>query len=251
MIKFNNNKQITINKQYRIGSHEEQSLLFSLRSPKVFCIGYNKTGTTTLNKVLGDLGYRMPNQGRQEMAVVEELFKGNYKPLYSLCKYYDGFQDMPFSQGVTYAVVDAMFPGSKFILTVRESNDWFDSLTRFHLKGILKRAGIDRLEDFSEQTFKDKEVYLHKNYLQNTAKRYAVKVIDNKVYYDWSLVYNKEHRIELYEKRNKEIVEYFQERSKQLLVIDVTKEKDNSKIVDFLELPKIFVDVLPHMNKSK
>jgi len=30
MIKFNNNKQITINKQHRLGSHEEQPLLFSL-----------------------------------------------------------------------------------------------------------------------------------------------------------------------------------------------------------------------------
>jgi hypothetical protein len=158
---------------------------------------------------------------------------------------------MPFSQGVTYAVVDAMFPGSKFILTVRESNAWFDSLTRFHLKGILKKAGVDKLEDFSEQTFKDKEVYLHKNYVQNVVKRHAVKVIDNRIHYDWSLVYNKAHRIKLYEKRNREIIEYFQERPGQLLVIDITKEKDNSKIVDFLELPKTLIDVLPHLNKSK
>ena len=30
MYNSNNSKQITINKQYRIGSHEEQPLLFSL-----------------------------------------------------------------------------------------------------------------------------------------------------------------------------------------------------------------------------
>ena len=30
MIKFNASKQITFNKQHRLGSHEEQSLLFSL-----------------------------------------------------------------------------------------------------------------------------------------------------------------------------------------------------------------------------
>ena len=30
MIKYNNSKQITINKHYRIGSHKEQPLLFSL-----------------------------------------------------------------------------------------------------------------------------------------------------------------------------------------------------------------------------
>lgn len=30
MVKFNNSKQLTINKQHRLGSHEEQPLLFSL-----------------------------------------------------------------------------------------------------------------------------------------------------------------------------------------------------------------------------
>ena len=30
MIKFNNSKQITTNKQHRLGSHKEQPLLFSL-----------------------------------------------------------------------------------------------------------------------------------------------------------------------------------------------------------------------------
>lgn len=220
------------------------------RRTKVFCIGYNKTGTTTLNSVLKNLGYSMPNQGQQEMAVVEELFKGNYKPIHKLCANYDGFQDMPFSQGVTYAVIDAMFPKSKFILSVRESSEWFESLTRFHLKSILKKVDIDKIENFNEHSFKDKAVYLHKNYLQNVIKRHAVKVIDNEIHYDWSQVYNKTHRIERYERRNSEIIEYFQDRPEQLLVIDITKEKDNSKIVNFLELPEKFVSELPHLNKS-
>jgi hypothetical protein len=30
MIKFNNSKEITINRQHRLGSHEKQPLLFSL-----------------------------------------------------------------------------------------------------------------------------------------------------------------------------------------------------------------------------
>jgi hypothetical protein len=158
---------------------------------------------------------------------------------------------MPFSQGLTYAVVDAMFPGSKFILTVRDPNAWFESLARFHLKGILKEAGVTRLEDFGELTFKDKPIYLHKNYLQNVAKRHAVSVVDYQVRLDWSLVYNKAHRIELYERRNRDIVEYFQERQHQLLVLDVTKEKDDSRIVEFLGLPKRLIARLPHLNRSQ
>lgn len=219
--------------------------------PKVFCIGYNKTGTTTLDKVLSDLGYKMPKQTRQETLVVEEIFRGNYEPLFALCKEYDAFQDMPFSQGVTYAIVDAVFPKSKFILTIREPDAWFESLVRFHLKGILKKAGLENLDDFSESTFKDKAIYLHENYLQTVVKRHAVSVIDHQVHFDWSLVYNKAHRMGLYERRNREIISYFQERQDQLLILDITKEKDNSKIVEFLGLPKKLVDPLPHLNRSQ
>lgn len=33
--------------------------------PKVFCIGNNKTGVTTIESVLSSLGYKMPNQAKQ------------------------------------------------------------------------------------------------------------------------------------------------------------------------------------------
>jgi hypothetical protein len=121
---------------------------------------------------------------------VEELFRGNYRPLYTLCKKYEAFQDMPFLQDITYAIVDSMFPGSKFILTVRESNAWFESMKKFHLKGILNKAGVEDLEDFDELTFKDKAIYLKKNYLQNIFERNAASVVDHKVLFDWSLVYS-------------------------------------------------------------
>lgn len=204
-----------------------------------------------MEQVLRNLGYRMPGQARQEKLVVEELFKGNYQPLYSLCKKFDAFQDMPFSQGVTYAILDAMFPGSKFILTIREPNAWFESLARYHLNGILKKAGVERLEDFSELAFKDKTIYLHENYLQNVVKRHAASVVDHQIHFDWSLVYNKAHRIEFYERRNQEIIKYFQDRQTQLLVIDITKEEDNSKIIEFLDLPRRYIDTLPHLNRSQ
>jgi hypothetical protein len=232
-------------------SNELQRFFRIHQRPKVFCIGYNKTGTTTLERVLTNLGYRMPNQARQESMVVEELFRGNYEPLSTLCKKYDAFQDMPFSYGVTYAIVDAMFPGSKFILTVREPNAWFESLVRFHLSGILKKAGVEKVDDFSESSFKDKAIYLHKNYMHNVIKRYAVSVVDHEVRYDWSLVYDKQYQIELYERRNQEIVDYFQDRQDQLLVLDITKEQDNAKIVEFLDLPKRLIDTLPHLNRSQ
>ncbi|MCP5300211.1 MAG: hypothetical protein H6959_05155 [Chromatiaceae bacterium] len=221
------------------------------RRSKIFCIGYNKTGTTTLEQVLRKLGYRLPDQMKQERLVVDAYFRGNFAPLKKLCGKYDAFQDMPFSQGAAYAVADGLFPGSRFILTVRDPASWFDSLTRFHLQGILARVGVRELSDFNESTFKDKDVYIARNYLYNVMKRHASVVVDNQTRHDWSLVYDREHRIRSYVARNEEIIKYFQDRPGQLLVIDFSRETDNSKIVDFLGLPRSHVDPLPHLNRSR
>lgn len=204
-----------------------------------------------MERVLKDLGYRMPKQEKQEALLVEAIHEGNYAPLGSLCRKYDAFQDLPFSQGSVYAVADALFPGSKFILTTRDPDKWFASLVRFHLKTILKKAGVERIEDFGEKTFKDKAIYLHENYMYNVFKRHAAVVKDGKIHYDWSLVYDKEHRIQIFKERNKAILEYFQDRPDQLLVMDVTQEQDNARIIDFLGLPQKFVGPIPHLNKSQ
>lgn len=45
------------------------------------------------------------------------------------------FQDVPFGLPFTFQSLDQRFPGSKFILTIRDSPDqWHDSLTRSHAR---------------------------------------------------------------------------------------------------------------------
>jgi hypothetical protein len=221
-----------------------------LKKQKVFCIGDNKTGTTTMEAVLSNLGYQLPLQILQEHYTVEDYFLGNFEPLKQICSHYDAFQDLPFSQGVVYNVLDYMFPNSKFILTVRNSEKWFTSLVTFHLVGLLSEVGVYDINDFKESSFKDKNIYVTTDYLYNQFKKYVVFLKESEIVYDWSLLYNKEYRINLYETRNREIVQYFERRSDQLLVIDVTVEKDTSKIIDFLGISDIKPTIMPHMNKT-
>ncbi len=148
------------------------------------------------------------------------------------------------------ATQDALFPDSKFILTVRESVAWFESLKRFHLQGVLANIGITSTDEISEGAFKDREVYLHKNYMYNIFKRHAAGLDGVKVTSDWSKVYDQSHRINVMESRNNQIVNHFIDRPDQLLVIDLSRETDNSKIVRFLNLPKDLAAPLPHLNKS-
>lgn len=203
-----------------------------------------------MERVLRELGYRLPNQAVQETLVVEELFRGNYRPLQALCRKYDAFQDMPFSQGPTYAIVDSMFPGSKFILTVRDSDAWFDSLVRFHLGGILAKAGVSKLEEFNEAAFKGKAIHLHENYLYNVVKRHASLLGGCDLSHDWSLVYDRSHRKSRYECRNQDIASYFQDRPNQLLILDVSKEENTGKIVEFLGLPSSLVRPMPRLKRT-
>jgi hypothetical protein len=64
---------------------------------KIFCIGYNKTGTTTLETVLRLYGFNLPNQQEQEARLTRQCFSTNYLELSDFVRRFDAFQDLPFS----------------------------------------------------------------------------------------------------------------------------------------------------------
>lgn len=100
-------------------------------SDKVFCIGLNKTGTTSLEKALRDLGYRVGSQAKGEMLLAAYL-RGEFTPIIEFCKTADAFQDIPFSLPFTYVPLDSAFSNAKFILSVRDTpEEWYHSLVRF------------------------------------------------------------------------------------------------------------------------
>ena len=93
--------------------------------PKVFCIGFQKTGTTSLHAALTTLGYRTAAVvGRDWNA--ERLTSGGAALCIETMQNFDAAQDMPWP--IFFRELDAAFPGSKFILTVREAQSWFSSI---------------------------------------------------------------------------------------------------------------------------
>ncbi len=89
---------------------------------KVFCIGFHKTGTTSLAVALQALGYRVtgPN-GVRDPAIAANV----HKMAHDLVGKYDAFQDNPWP--ILYKELDERYPGSKFILTMRETRSWINS----------------------------------------------------------------------------------------------------------------------------
>lgn len=93
--------------------------------PKVFGIGFHKTGTTSLRRALEVLGYRVtgPNAVRDP-----KIAERAWDLVRELAGQYDAFQDNPWP--LFYRELDQLYSGSKFILTRRPTDRWIASVTR-------------------------------------------------------------------------------------------------------------------------
>lgn len=89
---------------------------------KVFCIGFHKTGTTSLEVALKKLGYRVTGSfGTKDPDIASKV----HEMAYAMVPKYDAFEDNPWP--ILYRELDARFPGSKFILTRRPAENWIRS----------------------------------------------------------------------------------------------------------------------------
>ena len=93
--------------------------------PKVFCIGFHKTGTTSLYSALTTLGYRVSGTVLHKWTA-ERLEQEGAQRLIEIMKDFDAAEDMPWPH--FYPQLDAAYPGSKFILSVRDPEKWFQSI---------------------------------------------------------------------------------------------------------------------------
>ena len=92
---------------------------------KIFGIGLNKTGTTTLGACLTQLGYDHMS-ARRDLLV--EVAGGRHEKLFQVCDRHESFEDWPYP--LAYRELFARYgEGARFILTVRASPQaWLASL---------------------------------------------------------------------------------------------------------------------------
>lgn len=196
------------------------SLIGRVKRPKVFCVGANKTGTTTLETTLKQLGYRMPVQ-REFLELIDDWGKRDFSRYIRKVKAHDAFQDVPFSLPFTYAVMDHEFPGSKFILSVRDdAEQWYESLVRFHAKLFNTGGRTPTRKDLEEATFIYKGRADHTNRLVFGTPHEEP--------------YHKETLMTFYENHNAQVREYFRHRPDDLLEINVSRDEDYLRLCAFL-----------------
>lgn len=100
---------------------------------KVFVIGFQKTGTTSMGAALAELGYELGGGFRVNhprgvpipLPITQEKLAGAAR---SFALRADAFEDNPWP--IVFKEMDENFPGSKFILTRRDPASWIDSMIR-------------------------------------------------------------------------------------------------------------------------
>ena len=188
------------------------------KNPKVFGIGRNKTGTTSLEAALVSLGYRVAPT-REGECLFDDWTQGRFAAVKRLCKSYDAFQDIPFSFPGSYEILDQMFPGSKFVLTVRDLDKWFQSLVRFHSK-LFGNGKQPTWEDLEAAT------YRRRGFIAD-CQRFVYEA-------DTYGLYDEEHYKAVCQRQIETAREYFRNRSDQFLEIDVSEEGSFQRLCGFL-----------------
>lgn len=178
---------------------------------KVFGIGLSRTGTKSLTSALHVLGFKMIHYPEDE-TTFRELAEGHYQ--FSLLQQFDGITDITVS--AFYPQLDQLFPGSKFILTIRDREQWLDAMERHY----ANRPAFD-LSDVPEQ-----EIHMRiRRFLRST------------VYGCYE--FNRDRMAYVYDLHYRNTLDYFRDRPESLLVLNIGAGEGWQQLCPFLGCPVI------------
>lgn len=118
---------------------------------KVFCIGFNKTGTTSIGRALELLGYR--NSSFNKIVWEKYYLKNKVDKVLKFTAKFDSLDDLPWLKEDMIPILDKTFPNSKFIYLTREEGAWKKSLYTWSYNRFGEHADIDNsLKEFRKHT---------------------------------------------------------------------------------------------------
>ena len=188
---------------------------------KVFCIGRNKTGTTSVKAAFHELGYIIGEQDVAEHLFEQCFLESNYEPIIKYCQSAEVFQDVPFSFYQIIPHLDRAFPNSKFILTIRDTPEqWYQSFVKYYSKRSGVKDGVATYEDLKSSTY--------------VSKTFRAKFITQAHGTPHEDPFNKEILIEQYNEHIEYVKNYFKNRPNDLLIINIAQENAFKQFLAFI-----------------
>lgn len=182
---------------------------------RIFGVGLHKTGTTSLAQAFRILGYdaahwESPHWARYIWDELRETGRSRTLEMhYALC-------DLPIP--LLFRQLDRAYPHSKFVLTVREEDDWIRSIG-VHWDAMRR--------DWDHDVFSN---FVHK-------ELYGTTEFDE-------AVFRARYRL-----HNAEVMSYFEHRPDDLLVLHIVEGTSMNSLCRFLGLPPID-RAFPHRHRS-
>ena len=178
---------------------------------KIFGIGTSKTGTTSLAKALEILGYRAAHYPIGMLKFDSEL-----SIQLDQINDFDALTDTPIAR--FYKQLDVEYPGSKFILTIREMDSWLESCKKHFwpkraevLASYLQESGISGIGIEGM-----KQLYLD---------MYSTTEFDTGKF------------TEGYHRHFNDVMSYFSNRQQDLLILDICAGEGWEQLCSFLDKP--------------
>lgn len=109
---------------------------------KIFCIGYNKTGTTALGNALRILGYDHSTFNRNLW--LKHYKNKNYEEILDYTARFESFDELPWLKEDMIPILYDKFPGSKFIYLTRDEKSWKKSIKNWTYKVAKTNADVDK-----------------------------------------------------------------------------------------------------------
>lgn len=174
---------------------------------RIFGIGMQKTATNSLCHAFRMLGYDAGHweSGAWAKSILREMREEGrsltLEKTFMLC-------DLPIP--ILFRELDAVYPGSKFILTIRDEADWL-------------------------QSARDHWSYEHNKFRKDWDRYDAANIIHKATY--GRIDFNAEVFLDRYRCHNAEVLDYFKNRPGDLLVMDMSKNAGWEDLCPFIGKP--------------
>lgn len=205
---------------------------------KVFIIGYNKTGTTSLKHLFQRWGFKVGNEAVGHILTEDWLMHQRTDRILKYVAMSQVFQDKPFSTDGLFKVLDEAFPDALFILTVRENEDvWYNSWVQHHIDryNVRKDGGLPTVAELKNDC-----TWLYKGYIYDSdVMQWGEKNLYNEPLFKQSYLQHIE-----------DVRNHFRDRSNKYIELCLGKDGEMERLKSFLGIESQ-EDRFPHENQGR
>lgn len=197
---------------------DQLSLGLSPKAFKVFGIGLSRTGTRSLTRALHVLGFDTVHYPTDRVTL-ETLERGDAR--FPLLEHYDGITDItvvPY-----YEDLDQVWPGSKFVLTMRDEESWLRSCRNHWVRPLADKEAMQPRVYMEIQRFLRAAVFASYEFEEGRFRR-------------------------VYRRHVERVIRYFAGRETDLLVLNIVAGEGYEQLAPFLGMP-VPHEPFPHKGK--